>query len=113
MDNKIKVLLIGSESFGRGDEILGLEIMVNFLKALLDRKDRPQVIIFWNTGVKLLVEDSPIISYLRALEEKGVKLLAGQLCVNELGLSGKIALGKVASINEILDLILNNDVLAL
>jgi hypothetical protein len=50
---------------------------------------------------------------LKRLEEKGIKLLAGQLCVRELELMDKIAVGKMATMDEILDLILHHEVLAL
>lgn len=108
-----KVFLVGSESIGRGDDDLGYEIWMSMLKALVEREDHPIAIIFWNTGVKLLIESSPSVPRLKALEEKGVKLLAGQLCVKELELSGKIAIGKLATMEEILDLILHHEVVNL
>lgn len=108
-----KVILLSSEGCGSGDAELGFEILSVLLEALPEREDRPIAIICWNTAVKLLTEDSPLLARLRRLEEKGVSILAGQLCVRELGLTGKIAVGKSATLGEILDLILNNDVISL
>ncbi len=113
MDTRGKVFLIGSESIGRGDDDLGYEIWMSMLKTLVERKDRPIAIVFWNTAVKLLAEGSPSVPSLRALEEKGVQLLVGQLCVRELELTGKMAVGKLATMDEILDLILNHEVVNL
>src|SRR4030043_1228292 len=110
---KRKVLILGSESIGIGDETLGFEILVNLLETLSKRDDGPAAIICWNTAVKLLAEGSPLLSHFKRLEEKGINILAGQLCVRELELMNKIAVGKSATMDEILDLILNNDVLAL
>jgi hypothetical protein len=110
---KRKVLILGSESIGRGDETLGFEILASLLEALSRRDDVPSTIIFWNTAVKLLAEGSPLLVHLKRLEEKGINILAGQLCVRELELMNKIAVGRLATMDEILDLILNNDVLAL
>jgi hypothetical protein len=39
--------------------------------------------------------------------------LGGQLCVNELELAGKLAAGKSATMDEILDLLLHHDVINL
>ena len=50
---------------------------------------------------------------LKRLEEKGINILAGQLCVRELELMNKIAVGRLATMDEILDLILHHEVLAL
>jgi hypothetical protein len=108
-----KVLLLGSESVGRGDDDLGYEILLTMLKALAGRDDRPVAIIFWNTAVRLLASDSPAVPHLKALESKGVQLLGGQLCVNELELAGKLAAGKSATMDEILDLLLHHDVVNL
>ena len=110
---KGKVILLGSEWCGRGDDTLGFEILVALLETLPQREDRPEAIICWNTAVKLLAEDSPLLASLRRLEEKGVSILAGQLCVRDLGLTDKIAVGKSATMGEILDLILHNDVISL
>jgi hypothetical protein len=108
-----RVLLFGSESVGRGEDILGYEIVVQLLKSLVNRDDRPAAIVCWNTGVRLLAEGSPVIPYLKNLEKEGVAILAGQLCVEELELSGKIAVGKLATMDDILDLILHHEVVNL
>jgi len=113
MNTRGKVFLIGSESIGRGDDDLGYEIWMSMLKTLAEREDRPLAIIFWNTAVKLLAEDSPSVPLLRTLEGKGVQLLAGQLCVKELELTEKMAVGKLATMEEILDLILHHEVVNL
>lgn len=113
MNTKGKVFLMGSESIGRGDDDLGYEIWMSMLKALLEREDRPLAIIFWNTAVRLLAEGSPSVPHLKVLEGKGVRLLAGQLCVSELELTGKMAVGRSATMDEILDLILHHEVVNL
>ncbi len=110
---KRKVLILGSESIGVGDETLGFEILVTLLENLSKRDDVPTAIICWNTAVKLMAEGSPLLGHLKRLEEKGIKLLAGQLCVRELELMNKIAVGRLATMDEILDLILHHEVLAL
>lgn len=110
---KDKILLLDSEAIGKGDETLGFEILVTMLKALANRKDRPAAIICWNTAVKLLAEGSPLVSHFKRLEEKGVNILAGQLCVRDMELMDKIVVGKLATMDEILDLMLHNDVISL
>ena len=110
---KRKVLILGSEGIGLGDETLGFEILVNLLVTLSKRDDGPIAIICWNTAVKLVAEGSPLVPHFKRLEEKGVNILLGKLCIGECELNGKIAVGKEATMDEILDLILNNDVVNL
>jgi len=111
--SKGKILLLGTEGCGSGDSTLGFEILINLMEALAKREEAPMAIICWNTAVKLLAKGSPLLPHFKRLEEKGVNFLAGQLCVAELGLMDKMAIGKQATINEILDLILHNYVITL
>ena len=110
---KGKVILLSSEGCSGEDADLGFEILAALLETLPEREDRPQAIICWNTAVRLLAEDSPLLRQLKSLEEKGIKILAGQMCIRELGLTDKIAVGKPAAIGEILDVILHSDVISL
>jgi hypothetical protein len=110
---KGKVFLLGSETIGRGDDNIGYQILVTMLESLVNREDGPAAIIFWNTAVRLLAEDSPLVPYFRRLEEKGVDLLLGKSCVGECELTGRIAVGRPATMDEILDLILHNEVVNL
>ena len=110
---KGKVLLLGAEACGRGDDNLGFQILATLLESLVDREDRPIAVICWNTAVKALAEGSPLLPQLRRLEGKGVNILAGRLCLVDLELEGKLAVGKAATMGEILDLLLHNEVISL
>ncbi len=110
---KGKVFLLSSEGIGYGEEMLGYQILATMLESLGKRPDRPAAIVCWNTAVKLLAEGSPLVPHFKKLEEKGVDILSGKLCVRECELDGKIAVGKEATMDEILDLILHNEVIHL
>ena len=108
-----KVFLLSSEGIGYGEEMLGYQILATMLESLGKRPDRPAAIICWNTAVKLVAEGSPLVPHFKRLEERGVDILLGKLCVGECELGGKIAVGKEATMEEILDLILHNEVVNL
>ncbi len=110
---KGKVILLSSESCSGDNADLGFEILARLLEALPERDDRPVAVICWNNAVRLLAEGSPLLARFKRLEEKGVNILAGKLCINELGLTDSIAAGKPATMNEILDVILHNEVVSL
>ena len=106
-----RVLLLGSEGMGRGDDGLGLTILQNFLKALVTNPSRPDKIVCWNAGVKLLAADSPVIGVVQDLEGVGVEVLACKTCVEHFGLQEKIRAGEVSTMPIISDLLLRSDVL--
>ena len=108
-----KVFLLGGEGCGYGDSDLGFQILADLLEALVKGEDRPVAIILWNTAVRIVAQGSPLISRLKYLEEQGVNILIGRSCLINLELKDKITIGKVASMNEILDLILHNDIASL
>ena len=108
---KKRVLLLGSEGMGRGDNELGATILGNFLKTLVANPLRPDTIVCWNTGVKLLVGDSPVIGILQDLEGIGVEILACKTCVDRFDLQGKLRAGEVSAMPVISDLLLRREVL--
>ena len=110
---KGKVFLLGAEACGYGDSDLGFQILTDLLEALVKREDGPVAIICWNTAVRIMAEGSPLLSRLKLLEEKGVNILAGRSCLVNLELEDKVAVGKVATMNDILELILHNDIINL
>lgn len=107
-----KVLLLNSEGCG-ADPDLGYEILVQLLEALTRREDKPAAIILWNTAVKLISSDSPLLRHFRMLEEQGVKIMAGRLCAGEFCIADNAAVGTIAGMDDLLDVILHNDIISL
>ena len=72
------VVVISSDKMGEGDDQLGHLLMTNFIKALKDLDKLPQKMVFYNNGVKLVTNTSPVIEHLRDLEKMGVELCSVQ-----------------------------------
>jgi len=109
-EEKKKVILFSSESCGYGDTIIGYEALSTVLEILTRREKLPAAIVCINTATKLLSEDSPMLPRFKNLEERGVEILAGRMCVNELGLTGSLGAGKVTTLTDIIDFLLRDDV---
>jgi intracellular sulfur oxidation DsrE/DsrF family protein len=108
-----RVLLLGRQGMGQGDEQLGLTILGNFLKTLVANPLRPDKIVCWNGGVRLLVADSPVVGTLQDLEGIGVEVLACKTCVEHFGLQDSLRAGEVSTMPVISDLLMQHDVLTL
>jgi len=108
---KPRTLVLGSQGMGRGDDGLGLTILHNFLKSLVTNPLRPDKIVCWNAGVRLLTGDSPVIAALQDLEGIGVEILACKTCVEHFGLQDKLRAGEVSTMPTISDLLLRSEVL--
>ncbi len=98
-----KVFLFGREGISGEDETLGFEIFMAMIESLASREEPPAALVFWNTAVRLLTGASPALRALKALEKKGVAVLAGKLCLQELEIQA-LAVGREGTMDEILDL---------
>jgi selenium metabolism protein YedF len=91
------VVVISSDKMGEGDDKLGHLLMSTFIKALKDTSKMPGKILFYNSGVKLGINDSPVIADLRDLEKMGVELLFCGTCVNFYSLQEVIGAGTISN----------------
>ncbi len=108
-----KIFLVQSEGLGRGDEQLGSMLMANFLRLLGESQDKPGSLIFWNAGVRLLCQGSPVLNRLKQLEEQGVELLACTTCLEHFELTDKLAIGKPTTMATSIQSMLSCDVVSL
>lgn len=95
------VLLVPSDSLGRGPAELGERLMGAFFHSLLDVVPKPQRIIFMNTGVKLVVEGSRAVDDLRALAAQGIDILVCGTCLGYFELTEKLGVGQVSNMYDI------------
>lgn len=86
---------------GQGDEELGTRLLENFLKRLIDAETKPQMIVLYNSGVKLAAEGSPLLESLQSLENVGMNIICCGTCVNFYGLADRIDAGRVTNMPEI------------
>jgi len=101
------VLLIASDAIGRGSEELGHTLMTSFIQVLHEISPQPEKIIFINSGVKLVTDDSKVIEDLLELEEMGIELLACGTCLGYYELKEKIAVGKISNMYDIASALFN------
>jgi selenium metabolism protein YedF len=95
------VFVISSSVMGQGNDDLGALLMKAFIHTAVDLERPPDMMIFYNTGVKLAASDSGALDDLKALEEKGVRMLVCGTCVNFFELAGKIGAGTVSNMYDI------------
>jgi selenium metabolism protein YedF len=108
-----KVFLIQSEGLGRGEERLGSLLMANFLRLLGESEEKPDTLVFWNTGVRLVCEGSQILDHLKRLEEQGVTILACTTCLEYLDLKDKMVIGKPTTMVKSIQSMFSCDIVSL
>ena len=96
-----KVIVINSDKMGQGNDELGIRLMTNFLSKLIDAENKPQLLVLYNSGVKLAVKGSLVLESLHSLENLGVKIICCGTCVNFYGLADQVEAGRVTNMPEI------------
>ena len=104
-----RTVIVSGEHFGRGDDELGAKLMGSFLRTLLAAERKPDKIVFYNSGVKLLAEGSPVLDALDDLNKAGVLLVACGTCVSHFRLDGKIRSERISNMREIAAILMESE----
>ena len=94
---KKKVVVIGSDKMGAGDDELGAILIKGFIFAISEQEELPDTILFYNGGAKLTCEGSESLEDIKNLEKAGVSIMTCGTCLNHYGLSEKLAVGSVTN----------------
>ncbi|GAB4345303.1 MAG: hypothetical protein Kow0099_25440 [Candidatus Abyssubacteria bacterium] len=95
------VVFIPSDRVGRGDDELGLNLMMNFIYHLSTSNPVPDMLVLMNAGVKLAVQGSELLDELKDLQGKGTRILACGTCLDFFGIREKLTVGVVSNMAEI------------
>ncbi len=97
------LLLVGSESLGRGSDELGKLLMKNFFYTLTEQGGLGKVIILINSGVHLACSGSPVLDYLYEMEREGAEVFACGTCLEHYKLREQLSVGQVTNMYAILE----------
>jgi selenium metabolism protein YedF len=104
--NRKLVLLIASDTIGRGSDELGGILMRAFMHTFLEVKPRPDVIILMNNGVKLAVTGSVVLDDLKSLASDSVEIIICGTCLKYFDLIDKVAVGEISNAYTIVETLL-------
>jgi selenium metabolism protein YedF len=100
------ILVVSSDIMGRGDAELGNILVRAFFHTLGEVEPLPQTIIFFNAGVKLACQGSPVLDDLRALENSGIEMLVCGTCLGYFELKEELGVGQVSNMYDIAEAML-------
>jgi intracellular sulfur oxidation DsrE/DsrF family protein len=100
---KDTIIQITNDGMGKGDPALQHKLIGKYLELIQMNESLPNAITFYTDGVKLVVEDSPILEQLRALESKGLRLIVCSTCLEHYKLLEKVQVGIVGGMTDIIE----------
>ncbi|MDR0551872.1 MAG: sulfurtransferase-like selenium metabolism protein YedF [Spirochaetaceae bacterium] len=95
------VVLITSDSMGRGADELGKLLIKGFIFSLTQLNPLPEAVIFLNGGAHLTTKGANTVPDLKALEEKGVSICTCGTCANYYKLTESLAVGSIVDMMNI------------
>ncbi len=101
--NDSYIVVVSSQYAGQGDDTLGAALMKSFIYTLTEAEVLPECMIFYNGGVWLTTEGSPVLEDIQRLEEAGVEILSCGTCLNFYGLEQKLKVGQVTNMYVIVE----------
>lgn len=101
MDKKNIVVVVSSDTMGKGDENLGKRLLKAFFFSLTQEENLPKTILFYNKGALLTAENSDVLEDLKTLERENVEILVCGTCVKYYGLEEKLCVGSITNMSTI------------
>lgn len=101
------VLTVPGDAMGRGSDELGGILVRGFFHTLGEVEPLPDTVIFFNRGVKLVIEGSPVLEDLLALQDRGVRILACGTCLDYFDLKDKVGVGQISNMYTIAETLLS------
>jgi len=95
------IIAFSSDRMGTGDDDLGRQLMISFVKAIKDLDVLPRRLVFYNRGVFLGSSGSPVLDDLKEIERMGVDMFLCGTCVKHYSLEKKIMAGTLSNMFEI------------
>lgn len=98
-----RVVVVPSPFMGHGDDVLGDVLIKAFIFALTQQDQLPDSVLFYNGGVKLTCEGSPVLDDLRKLADAGVEILSCGTCLKHFDMEAQLAVGDVTNMYVIVE----------
>ena len=97
------VIAVTEDKMGRGSDELGAVLIKAFIHTVAGQARKPDVMILYNTGVKLTVQGSDVLEDLKQMESEGVQILVCGTCLNYFEIKDKLAVGTVSNMYDIVE----------
>jgi selenium metabolism protein YedF len=95
------MVMCATDRLGSGDDVLGLKLMVNFLRTLKEMGDELWRLVFVNNGVKLTIDGSDMLEDLKDYENNGLKIMVCGTCLDHFNLLDRKQVGETTNMLDI------------
>ncbi|CAG7649342.1 hypothetical protein PAESOLCIP111_05845 [Paenibacillus solanacearum] len=105
-----KVILLSTDSWGKGDGELGQTILESFFTILKQEEGKPAAIFCMHRGVLALTDASVASLHLKEIQEQGVPVLACKTCADYYEVTDKLYAGEISTMKRFIELSAEHEV---
>ena len=102
-------IAIGSDKMGTGQDELGHILMKSFIYTVRETEPLPKAIVLFNSGVRIVCEESQIVDDLKEMHKLGVEILVCGTCLDYYNLKEEIRVGEIANMYSIYEEMRNSN----
>ncbi|SHK36547.1 selenium metabolism protein YedF [Desulfatibacillum alkenivorans DSM 16219] len=95
------MVLAASNCMGRGDDVLGEKLMMNYIATLKEMGPELWRLVLVNSGVKMAIEGSQVLPHILDLEKAGVSVLVCGTCLDHFGILEQKQVGETTNMLDI------------
>jgi len=95
-------ILVTRNGMGHAQEPLQQKLIKTYFTLLNENDTLPGIICFYADGIQLVVQGSPVLDELKALESKGVHLVVCNTCLKYYDLADKLQVGIIGGMHDII-----------
>ena len=96
------IYVIPADTMGSGSDELGWALLQTFIQTIKEVTPLPDKILFYNSGVKLVVEQSGALEAIKKLQQTGVEILVCGTCLDFYKLQSAIKVGQISNMYDIM-----------
>lgn len=97
------IIVFSSDKMGEGADDLGRILMQGFCNTIKEVENLPETLVFYNSGVHLAAEGSPVLPALLELEQSGIRVLVCGTCSDFFDIKAKVRVGVISNMYDIMD----------
>lgn len=102
-------IVIKGTGMGVGEQVLVDNLMNAFIHTVAQRENLPSHIIFYGEGVKLAHKESECLDDLKALADKGVKILSCGICLDYYEMLDDLGVGESTTMGAVVEILSNSN----
>lgn len=101
-------IFINKDRIGHGSNELGSNLIKAYIATIKDLSVQPKTICFMNSGVKLTLQGTETLPYLKELESRGVEMLVCGTCLGYFNVKEQLGVGWISNMYDISETMLKS-----